>query len=373
MTATFIHTQRKSALSGIASRFATYFYFLCLAASLVYLWFLTQNQFTSEGSFKISRNSGGGIDSGLSQLVLPGLTDPASADAQIVIGYINSADLLLELEKEFDLINHYSSPRSDIVFRLERDDSLEDRLVFYRSHISAHFSMEAGLTLVHVATFDPELSKKIAAKVLMKAESFVNHVNQHVADQQLDFIRSELARNVARVNEVNEEIVALQNRHGFIDPDQSIGVSMTAVQGLQGRRIDKESELATLRRDSPESPRIDTLHSQIRSINELIAAEMAKLSGPEQDRMNQILIEFRELQQKFALATQLRTSAEVLLERNRIEAIARSRFFSVIQSPYLPEEESFPKRPYATATLLVLGLLVYLILRAIARSVLENA
>ena len=68
----------------------------------------------------------------------------------------------------------------------------------------------------------------------------------------------------------------------------------------------------------------------------------------------------------------VRAGAEAILEKNRVEAIARSRFFTVIQHPYLPEGVAIPRRPYATATLLVLGCMLFLIFRALTTSVFER-
>lgn len=373
MSSTYIHTEKSSPILKFLGGSASFLYWLGIAAILVYLWTFTWDQFTSTGTFRVSREEASGVDAGLSQMILPGLSDSTSSDAQLAIGYINSSDLLLELEKKFELRKHYSKPDRDVVFRMEPDASLEDRLEFYRRQITTHFTPETGQTILNVRTFDRELAKALADEILERAEQFVNDVNQDVADQQLGFIRTEVQRAVQHVDTVNEEILTLQEKHGIIDPDQAISGAMVIVNALQAKRIDKESELTTLLRDSPESPKIQNLRSEIRSIQELMEIEMAKLSGPEQDKLNQILIEFRTLQQKLALATQLRTSAEVLLEQKRIEAIASSRFFSVVQNPYLPEERSFPRRGYATSAILILGLLGFQILRAIVRSILDRA
>ncbi len=372
MSSTYIHTEKSTSALKVLGGVATLAYWIGLAGVLVYLWGFTWDQFTSVGTFRVSREEGSGVDPGLSQLVLPGLSDSTASDAQLAIGYINSSDMLMELEKEFGLRHHFSQPTRDIVFRLEADAPLEDRLKFYRKQITTHFTPETGQTVLNVRTFDQKLSQKVANAILERAETFVNEVNQDVADQQLGFIRKEVQRAVDHVSEVNEEILALSNKHGFIDPDQAISLAMVNINALQAKRIDKESELTTLLRDSPESPKIPNLRSEIRSIQELMEIEMAKLTGPEQDKLNQILVEFRNLQQKLALATQLRTSAEVLLEKKRIEAIASSRFFSVVQTPYLPEDQSFPRRGYATSAILVLGLLGYQVLRGIIRSIFDR-
>lgn len=371
MTATYIHTHKKPGIVKSILKLLTILYTMGIASVILYLWTFTEDRFVTSAALKISRQDGSSMESGLVNLALPGLTDSGSMDSQVAIGYIGSADLLIDLEKEFNLVEHYSSPATDFVFRLDPEWKLEDRLEFYRSRISAHFDKDTGLTAVSVDTFDPQLSHKIALKLLAKAESFINTLNQQIADQQLAFVRSEVERTVSRVEEVNRQLLELQNKHRFITPDEVIGASNAAVQELQMTHLRGEAELATLIRDSPGSPQIEPLRSRLRSLQELIDVEIAKLSGPERDRMNQILLLFKELQLKLDFATRLRSGAEMMLEKNRIEASSRSRFFSVIQQPFVPEDAALPRRPYATATILVLALLLFFVLRALVRSIFE--
>lgn len=373
MTATYIHTRRKLGFAQWVLRALALLYFIALVSSIAYLWMKTQDRFITVAAFKISRQDASGMTAGLAQLVLPGLAESGSADSQTAIGYINSADLLIELEKEFDLLKHYSSPKNDFVFRLEPDAPIEDRLAYYRKRITGHFDSETGLTMLSVDTFAPELSFKLASRILQKSEEFINEVNQQVADQQLGFVRAEVERSANHVNDVNEELLTLQNKHNLINPEELIQSNMVAIQEMRMERLRTEADLSSILRDSPGSPRIETIRSRLRSLNELIDIENAKLSGPDQNRLNQILVRFNQLKQKIEFATQLRTGAEMLLEKNRVEAISRSRFFAVVQNPYLPEDVGMPRRPYATATILCLGLLGFLVLRALVNSVFERA
>jgi len=372
MSATYIHTQRKAGMSQVIIRLLGVLYFIGLAAAIAYLWLFTQNRYISTAEFKISQQSGSGMDGGIVQLALPGLSDSGSVDSQIAIGYINSADLLLELENKFDLIAHFGSPIKDRVFRLEKDATLEARLSYYRSRILAHFDKETGLTVITVDTFSPVLSKEIATALMEKAENFINVINQQIAEQQLSFVRAELERSAARVDKLNTELITLQNENNLINPDEVISASLQAVQEMKMDALRSEAELASILRDSPNSPRIATLRSHIRSVNELIDIESAKLTGPEKDRMSQLLMQFRQLTLKIEFATRLRSSAEIMLEKNRVEAIAHSKFFTVIQTPYLPEDVAIPRRPYATGVLLVIGFLLFLILRVLTLSIFER-
>lgn len=373
MSATYIHTKRKPGYSKLILRFLTFLYFVALGASIVYLWLFTQDRFVSTATFKVSKQGGAGMDAGMVQVALPGLSDSGSMDSQITIGFIDSADLLLSLEKEFNLLAHYSSPLKDYFFRLDPDTTLEKRLEYYRSRISAHYNKETGMTEIHVDTFDPKLSREIAATVLKKSEDFINVINQQIADQQLGFVRSELERANQQVMDANNELLALQNKHNFIRPDEVISANLKAVETMKMERLRAQAELSSLLRDSPSSPRIESTQSRLRSLGELIEIESGKLSGPEKDRLNQLLVEFQQLEFRIEFANRLRAGAEAMLERNRVETVARSHFFTVIQHPYLPEGVAIPRRPYATVTLLVLGCLMFLIFRALIHSVFERA
>lgn len=372
MSATYIHTKRKPGKARLALRFLGVLYFLLLAAAITYLWCFCQDNFTSTADFKISRQDGSSASTGLLQLALPGLSDSGSSDSLVAIGYIDSADLLLELEDQFNLRQHYSSPKLDYFFRLDPKAKLEDRLEYYRNKISAHYDKDSSLTVVTVTTFDPKLSRDIAATILQKAEAYINVINQNIATQQLNFVSTELDRAARNVEAINAELVSLQNQHNFINPDEAISANLKAIEEMRMEHLKGEAELAAIIRESPNSPRIEGIRSKLNALDELIKVESAKLSGPEKDRLNQLLLTFKQLEMKLDFAIRLRSGAEMMLEKNRVDRFSQSRFFTVIQNPYLPEDVSIPRRPYVTATILVLGILLFFTLRTLTKSVFER-
>ncbi len=361
-----------SSTPRILLRLLAVFYFILLAAVVAYVWLIAQDRFVSIASYKISRQSPSGGDSGLSALALPGLSDSGSADSQVAIGFVDSADLLLSLEKKYNLREHYSAPPLDYVFRLEKDASVEDRLEFYRSRIFSHYDKESGLTMLTVDTFDPKLSVKIADDVLLETEGFINTLNQKVADQQLVFIRGEMDRSEKKVSEIIGQLLELQNAHNIVTPEQAINARLQAVNELQMKKLNIETQLTSTARDSPESPRLETLKSQIRSLDSQIEVESEKLSGADKTRLNQVLALYKELELKLDFANHIRTGTASMLEKNRMDAVAQSRFLSILQTPYLPEEAAYPQRGYATATLIVLGILLFVTLRVMILSVYER-
>lgn len=348
-------------------------YFLLLGCVIAYLWLFTQDRFLSVASFKISRQSASSTELGFAQLALPGLSDSGSVDSQIAIGFVDSADLIVALEEKFKLREHYSSPERDFFFRLAKDAPLEKRLSYYRDHIFAHFDKETGLTLLTVDSFDPKLSKEIAESLLQRTEEFINSLNQVVADQQLTFVRSEVERADKHVKEVSIAILDLQNAHNVISPREVITSNLFILQELRMKRMRSETLFNSMERDSPDSPRVETLRSQLRSLDEQIAVESTKLSSPEENSLNQVLARFKELDLQLEFATKMRAGAITLLEKHRMDTISRSRFISVIQRPYLPEDVAYPQRPYASITILAIGILLFLILRVLVHSIQEKA
>ena len=369
MSATYIHTKRKAGLSKLILRILAVLYFLTLATAVVYLWVCTQNRYISTAEFKVSQQSLSGTEVAIPQLALTGLTDAGSVDSQIVIGYVNSSDVLLNLEHQYRLIEHYQSPKIDFFFRLKYGANLEERLKYYRSRIVGHYDKETGMTIITVDSFSPQLSQTIAKNLLKHAEDYINQINQTIADQQLTFVRSEVERSNKKIDELNIELITLQNENNFISPTESISSTLTTVQRLKLEAFKAQGELATIERDSPNSPILGNLRSQLRSLEELISVQSAKLSGTEKDRLNQVLMRFKILDNKIDFAVRLRASAEAMLEKTRLTATARSRFITVIQNPYLPEDVGMPRRPYATVTLLVLGGLLFFIFRAVTKSI----
>jgi capsular polysaccharide transport system permease protein len=367
-----MQSPKKNRFAAFVLRLLGYLYLVLIVCAVVYVWVFAQDRFISQASFTIARQDPASVQATVGGFSIPGLSDSGSADSQAAIGFVDSADLLLQIEKEFDLRKHYAAPERDVVFRLPMDTLLEDRLDFYRKRIFAHYDKETGLTLLNVDTFDRDLSKRIADRILSLTEIFINELNQSVADQQLAFIRGEVERAEQKVSDISVELLKLQNQYNIVTPDAAIKASLQTVQELKMERIKTETELASIQRDSPNSPRIESIASRMKSLDEQIAAESMRLSGPDQDRLNQVLARYKELDIKLEFAVKMRTSAETLFERHRVEAAGQSRFISIIQTPFRPEAVGYPLRWYATFTILGAGFLLFLILRVLVQSVYER-
>lgn len=347
-------------------------FILISAACISYLYVFAENRYVSVSQFAvvIEESSGSDVTGGISALLGNGST--GGSDTQAVIGFIQSADLLIKLEKQFDLPTHYTAPEKDFLFRLWRDHSLEDRLKYYRKKITARFNQTTGLVDLTVETFSPELALEVTKFILKETEDFINKQNQTIANERLAFVRSELDRAQKLIQQREKEILDFQNKHKIIQPEAIIQAQMEAIQRLRLETIDKEIERTTLSASSPNSPLLKALSTTIYELKQEISRQEEALSGSEQEKLNQILIEFKELTLNLEFANKLKTGTEVLLEQTRADAAANSRFFSVIQNPYLPEEHAHPRRIYLSITASILIFLVIYIVLALFRSITDR-
>ncbi len=338
----------------------------------IYLGFIAEDRFQATSHFSVTVHAENSAEASMGLLALVGGTSGTASDAQIAIGFINSTDLLFDLEKEFGLIEHYKAPPSDFVFRLKRDATKRERIKYYRKKISAEADAYSGLIYLTVESFSPDLSQKISQYILNKTEKFINDLNKEIAHKRLSFAQDELnrAHNVIKQNET--VLIEFQNKYKIIHPEAIIQAQLEAIQTLRLEKIHKEIQLATLKASSPNSPIIKDLESSISNLNKEVKNQEAMLSGPDAQKLNQIQALYKELQLNLELALNLRKGAELILEKTRSEAIASSRFFSVIQHPYLSDDNTHPRRVYLSITSAIVMLLILYVIRALISSVYDR-
>ncbi len=347
-------------------------YAFIVFAVIGYIWVYAQARYVSTAEFSIAEQENSSADVGLLALALPGLTDSRSLDSQMVIAYIHSANFLRKMESRLNLQDHYAKPEKDFYFRLAKDAPLETRLDYYRKKINAHFNPETGLTGIKVEAFDPVFAHQAALLLLEESEKYVNHINQKIATKRRQFLEQEVLNADLHLEEALDDLTALQNKHNFIDPTQVVSSTLASIALLKEAELSRKTDLASILRESPDSPRIATIESQLQSIEDLIKSEQKKLSGPEKDRLNLITQQFQRIQRTIQFRSKLLSGAELILEKNRSDAISTTKFFTVVQTPFLPEYSTLPRRGYLTITLLVIGLLGFFVIRILIESILER-
>ena len=118
---------------------------LCCITTVVYIVYFTQNRYYTNSQFSLVVKDATNVDYSAGLLSMMGKGSAGNNDIQSAIGFIKSADLLLEIEEEFDLQAHYSSPKYDYIYKLKSNSSIEDRLAYYRERITPIYNTATGL------------------------------------------------------------------------------------------------------------------------------------------------------------------------------------------------------------------------------------
>ncbi len=351
------------------------FNILCLLSCIIvviYICSFTQDRYVSKSQFSVVVKDTSNVDlsSGLASMLSSGAV--ANTDTQAAIGFISSADLLQEIEKEFDLVKHYSAPKTDFIFRLASNAPIEDRLAYYREHIIPEYNSSTGLIDLQVDTFSPELSFKISQKILSKTELFINTLNKDVAERRMGFVKQELKRSHDTIKSADKALLDFQSKHQIINPDAIIQARLESIQTLKLDLIRKEIELTTLKTSSPNAPNIRALKISIQELQLEIEKQERTFTSKQHENLSQILSEYRQLVLNMEFSQKLREGSEILLEKTRAEAISNSRFFSLIQNPYLAEEYTHPRRLYLSFTVTAIILLSFYIIRSLLMSIFDR-
>jgi len=343
-----------------------------LILTAIYLFAMASNRYTAKANFSIIVKEQSSIDMATGLSALLGAANSASQDTLSTLGFIQSSDLLLEIEDRFNLAEHFSAEKQDFVFNLSKDTLIEDRLEYYRKRILAQVNPNSGLIDLSVETYSPELSLEIAKYILMKTETFINEQNQEVATKQLTFAQAELNRTHQVIQQKERELITFQNTHKIVEPEAIIQAQLEAIQTLRLEKISREIELATLRANSPQSPIIRNLSSTIQGLDTEIKNQEATLSGDDQEKLNQLLVQFKELTLDLEFAIQLHKGAELMLETARTEAARNTRFFTIVQTPFLPEEDAYPRRWYLLISTVICSLLVFVTMQSLSKAIFKR-
>ncbi len=82
----------------------------------------------------------------------------------------------------------------------------------------------------------------------------------------------------------------------------------------------------------------------------------SKITAPQGDKLNRMAVDFEEIKSKVEFNTELYKLTLTSIEKTRVEAARKLKVLSVISSPQLPQESSFPNIPLFDR-LLVTGVL----------------
>lgn len=304
--------------------------------------------------------------------LLMGSTNPTSREETLFVqDFIQSIDMMNNLREKTKWVDAYADQYGDPLFYLKKDAPSEDILKFYRRIVQTHFDEFTGLLEVEIQTPDPALSKAMLDEILTESERFVNEISHKIARDHLSFADTEMAK--ARRNYVKSRdlLIAFQGANNLLDAKSSAQSRAATIAGLEDLLTKERASLKGLRATlDANSPQVLQQQVKIRAIEQQLNAEKkALLSSGDGEQLNIIASEYQNLTVDAGISEESYKLAVTALENARIEASKKIRSLVTVVRPALAEKAIYPERLYNLATLFILLVLLYGVVRFVIATI----
>lgn len=320
---------------------------LPVVVSAWYLWAHAANQYASVAGFSVHREDGNpaaGLLGGLA-----GLSGSGSSDTDILYQYINSQQLVAEVDRRLGLRAMWSSPAGDPIFAYPAPGSIESLVDYWRKMVSVRYDSGARLIEVQVLAFAPQDAQAIATAILASSTEMINRLNDVAAVDGQRFAQAELARTKDRLIAARAEVTRFRNLNQMVDPGAELavqsGIIATLQQELTGAQVHldllQSTTIATDLRLPPAERRVAVISAQI-------AAERAKLGQGDVRATNgsyaDLVAEFERLGLERQFAEEAYLAARAANEVTLADVGRQGRYLAAHILPTLPEAARYPAR-----------------------------
>lgn len=326
----------------------------------IYYGLIASDIYVAEARFAI-RTSGqtpsvGLIESFIGSSGMSGSSD----DARIVRDYILSRDMLEELDRRMNLRKHFEAVTIDWIARLDKNNSEEEYLDYYRKMVSVEIDSNSEITTIQARAFDPETARVFAANLLELSENLVNNMSERISQDTLEFARKEVAEAEAKVRKASMAVSRFRSEYQSINPGEETAAVLGIVTNLETQLAAARAELVeALSFMRSDSARVRSLRARVEALQSQVEKERTRLANESGPDLTRLIFGYEPLALDQKLAEQQYTSALTSLEAARIEAQKKQRYLIAFVAPKFPDEAIEPERERNTFIVFVLAFLVY--------------
>ena len=344
---------------------AVFLYYLLWASPM----YVSQTRF----AIRSADSSGGGLDIASALLRSSSST---GADAHIVVEYIQSLDIIHDIDKELGVDLHFSDKGHDVFSRLTNNPTQDEQLRYWKWAVIPALDQDTGIITLETNAYSPEMAQKIAAAVLARSEALVNTMNLRAREDAVSLAQSEVQRAEARVRKAQEAMRNFRDAHTLLDPRVTAAGLQGVVTELEGEAVKLRAQLAEAQSFMRSSaPATKALQTRLKAVESQLDQEKQRLAGlrSQEGNLNAVVGEYEDLTIEAEFAQKQLVTAMSALESARVHEVAKSRYVVAFQQPTLPDESLYP-RPFLFTAYVFIGALLLLGLGSlITASIREHA
>ena len=344
---------------------AVFLYYLLWASPM----YVSQTRF----AIRSADSSGGGLYIASALLRSSSST---GADAHIVVEYIQSLDIIHDIDKELGVDLHFSDKGHDVFSRLTNNPTQDEQLRYWKWAVIPALDQDTGIITLETKAYSPEMAQKIAAAVLARSEALVNTMNLRAREDAVSLAQSEVQRAEARVRKAQEAMRNFRDAHTLLDPRVTAAGLQGVVTELEGEAVKLRAQLAEAQSFMRSSaPATKALQTRLKAVESQLDQEKQRLAGlrSQEGNLNAVVGEYEDLTIEAEFAQKQLVTAMSALESARVHEVAKSRYVVAFQQPTLPDESLYPRPFLFTAYVFVGALLLLGLGSLITASIREHA
>jgi capsular polysaccharide transport system permease protein len=343
--------------------------------AVVYYGLVASDVYVSESRFLLrspQRQAPSGLVGELLQS--SGISAHSQDDTYSVRDYILSRDALKKLDQNLQLGKSFSDTHVDMFDRFPGigwDRSFEKLYLYYGKHIGVEYDPVSSISILTVRAFTAEDAYKINHSLLDMSERLVNTLNDRSRRDLINFADNEVKIASDKAKDAALALLTYRTRQSVFEPGKQAALQLEGVAKIQQQLITTETELAQLRKLSPDNPQIGALANQAETLRNAIASEASKVTSargsfsaraPDFERLA-LDVEFADKQLGVALAE---------LESARAEALQKQLYLETLVQPNLPDRAMQPKRIRSMFTFLIISLVGWAVASILIASIREH-
>lgn len=285
--------------------------------------------------------------------------DSLTQDAYIVANYLESVDLVKELDKTIGLSQKFVNRDIDLLSRLDNDASTEDLHQFWLGQIKTYVDGPSGIIVFRVKAFTPEDAVTISKAALDASSRMMNNLSTRAIDGVYQRARLEVSQSYEAYSKALTDLRDYQNEVGIFNPETSLRITSTVISQLLEQKLTAEVQLASLDASgSSNSAQARQLRQTITALQDQIDTQQAKLTSQKETsgELSQQFTEFSHYETQRIVSEALYEAARRNLDVARSTVLRRSTFLSIFSTPHLPQDATHPKR-LSTWFVISMGLL----------------
>ncbi len=308
---------------------------------------LATDRYSATASFVVRSASTTTDSSMLDSISGSASSGSTKSDSYIVRHFIESPDLVRQVDEEFGLERLYGPERADPLQSLKSWMSFEDKVRYWRHRVFSTYDNTSGILTLEVQAYSPEEAKEVADFVMERISSLVNDLTLSARKSSYDFASAELKAAEADLRDAHNRMTKFRIENNIVDPEASYKQDNLAVHDLNmeisAKKVQLDEMLQTV---EVEGPNITSLRRRIKALErqrDILMKEIGP-NGIDVTSNVEILSRYAEHEFEVQMATQRYQSLLEAEELARQEAKHEQRYLAVFTTPYVAERAEYPRR-----------------------------